>query len=113
RDRRTVVINGGKKVYDGSLDALLNSFQEQRIITMSFDTETEPELEFEAEWLEKSPLKAVFMVRKDLVKPAIQSLLNRYDVNDIRIEEEEIGGVIEKIYTAGKKGDSICENILK
>jgi ABC-2 type transport system ATP-binding protein len=102
--KRTVVINGGKKVYDGNLDALLSSFQEHRIITVSFECECQPQLDLPVEWLEKSPLKSVLMVRRELVKPVIQSLLTHYEVNDIRIEEEDIGGVIERIYTAGKEG---------
>lgn len=109
--KRTVVINGGKKVYDGNLDELLNSFQEQRTITVSFEAECSPELDLPVTWVEKSPLKVVLMVRKEHVKPAIQGLLNQYEVNDIRIEEEEIGGVIERIYAAGKQGERLCENI--
>jgi ABC-type uncharacterized transport system ATPase subunit len=64
-------------------------------------------LNFDVEWLEKSPLKAMLTVKKELVKPVIQALLNECDVNDIRIEEEEISGVIERIYEAGKRGDSL------
>lgn len=105
--KRTVVINGGKKVYDGSLDLLLNSYQEKRTISISFESETCPELEIGVEWLEKSPLKAALMVKKEMVKPVIQSILNKYEINDIRIEEEEISGVIERIYEAGKKGESL------
>lgn len=110
---RTVVINGGKKVYDGNLNVLLSSFQQQRTITVSLNNETIPELELGVEWLERTPLKAVFKVKKELVKPAVQNLLNRYEVTDIRIEEEEIGGVIERIYAAGKRGVSLCENTSK
>ncbi len=108
--KRTIVINGGKKVYDGSLDALLSSFQEQRIITVSFENECHPQLALPVEWMERGPLKSVLMVKKELVKPVTQSLLSQFEVNDLRIEEEDIGGVIERIYTAGKEGAQLCEN---
>ncbi len=108
--KRTVVISGGKKVYDGKLDSLLNSFQEQRTIAVTFAAESFPELQMDVEWMERTPLKVVFMVKKELVKPAVQSLFSQYEITDIRIEEEEIGGVIERIYSAGA---SLCENILK
>ena len=111
--KRIVVINGGQKVYDGQLDILLNRFQEQKTLAVSFDTESFPVLEPEVEWLEKSPLKAVLKVKKEHVKPVIQSLFSQCDITDIRIEEEEIGCVIERIYTAGKKWVDLCENTLR
>ncbi|SHJ31842.1 ABC transporter ATP-binding protein [Thermoclostridium caenicola] len=103
--KRTVVISSGKKIYDGPLDMLLDRFQEYRVIHVTFERETEPQLDA-VEWVEKSPYKAVFRIRRDLVTPTLQEMLSLYDVDDIRIEEEDIGNVIERIYHGENGGDS-------
>lgn len=103
--KRTVVINGGKKIFDGQLDNLLSNYQEKRIMTISFEETCEPVLDYEVDWIEREPLKAIFKIKKELIKPSIRNLLDKYEINDIRIEEEDIGNVIERIYLTGKEGE--------
>ena len=105
--KRTIVINGGKKIYDGLLENLLNQFQEHRVISVSFEKETNIILENEVEWIDKSPYNAVFKVGRELVKPILQTILSRYEVDDIRIEEDDIGNVIERIYNSGLGGEAL------
>lgn len=99
---RTVVINHGSKIYDGSLQQLLDSYKEYKTITVTFTSSTNVELAQEVEWVEKNPFKAAVKVQKDLVRPVLQEIMARYEVDDIAIEEEEIGNVVEKIYKTGQ-----------
>lgn len=103
--RRTVVINGGQKIYDGPLDELLDRFQDHRVIHVTFERETDPQLDGKVEWVEKNPYKSVFKIRRELVKPTLREILSLYDVDDIRIEEEDISNVIERIYHSGNGGN--------
>ncbi|HOQ76342.1 MAG TPA: ATP-binding cassette domain-containing protein [Thermoclostridium sp.] len=104
--RRTVVINSGQKVYDGPLDRLLDRFQDHRVIHVTFERETDPRLDYPVEWLEKSPYKAVFKISRELAKPVLRQILSMYDVDDVRIEEEDISNVIERIYLSGNGGNN-------
>ncbi len=101
--RRTVVINKGRKIYDGSLDTLLEKYQDYRTITISLETEAKIEIK-DAEWIENSGYKAVFKIKKNRVKKILQEILSRYEIDDVKIEEEEIGSVVEKIYAIPAKG---------
>jgi ABC-2 type transport system ATP-binding protein len=102
--KRTVVINHGKKIYDGSLDSLIDSYQFHRTISVSFETATDFKMDCNAQWLEKNPYKVVFKVNKSEAKSVLQTIMTNYDVNDINIEEEDIGSVVERIYTLGAGG---------
>lgn len=63
------------------------------------DTCLEPD--FEAQWLEKSSYKWSFKVRREQVKQVLHTVLNSCEVDDLKLEEEDIGDVIEKIYKLG------------
>jgi ABC-2 type transport system ATP-binding protein len=71
--KRTVVINSGKKLYDGSLSQLLDSFEEDRIISVTFEKETEASLEYPVEWLERSPFNLKLKLSRDL-REAVTSI---------------------------------------
>ncbi|HEY5561515.1 MAG TPA: ATP-binding cassette domain-containing protein [Clostridiaceae bacterium] len=105
--KRCVIVNHGEKIYDGSFEALLEKYNEYKTIVISFPVYTEIKTDIEGEWIEKSPYKAVIKVKKSLVKSTLQSLMMNYDIEDISILEEEIGSVIEKMYTFKVGGNII------
>lgn len=98
---RSVVINGGKKLYDGETAKLFDSYQTHKKITIAFDTATRLPLPAEAVIAEQTPYKAVFMVPKHLSGPIIAELSRHFTPTDITVEEEDIGIVVERIYRAG------------
>lgn len=97
---RAVVVRNGAKVYDGSLTSIVESYQVYRIITIYFENITNKELDLEVKWIEKHGFKWVFKIKKEDVKYAIKVIMDNYEIEDISIEEEEIGETIEKIYRA-------------
>ena len=103
---RSVVINGGKKIYDGSTDKLFDAYQTRKKITVTFGAETDVKPPDGCEILEQTPFKAVFMVRKEHSGHAISGILNEFSPVDISVEEEDIGTVVERIY-AVKVGDAV------
>lgn len=95
---RSVVINEGRKIFDGGTDELFASYQTRKKITAQFESETEFTAPDCCTVIEKSPHKAVFMIAKEDSSPVLAQLMRDYQLNDISVEEEDIGLVVEKIY---------------
>ncbi|MDR1328036.1 MAG: ATP-binding cassette domain-containing protein [Oscillospiraceae bacterium] len=98
---RSVVINGGKKLYDGSTESLFDAYQTHKKITVAFDRETVFEAPPNAEILERNPYKVTFMIPKAESGAALSSVMSRYTPSDVAVEEEDIGAVVERIYAGG------------
>jgi len=95
---RSIVIGGGQKVYDGLTDALFDSYQTRKKITLTFDTETEFSVPSDCELVEKSAFKVVLMAPKNGHARLIAELAQKFSPADISAEEEDIGMVVERIY---------------
>jgi ABC-2 type transport system ATP-binding protein len=101
--RRTLVINEGKKVYDGSLETLLSRYRQHREVQVTL---AEPvgmtlHLPHQVETLEQGPFQVRMRVPRTEIRVLLESLLRQCEPDDIRIEEEDIGNVIERIYASG------------
>jgi len=103
---RSVVINGGKKLYDGSTDKLFDAYQNRKKITLTFTTETDVMLLDGCDFLEQTPYKTVHMVPKEQSGHIIAQIMRDYSPQDLSVEEEDIGAVVERIYAA-KAGDAM------
>lgn len=100
---RTVVINGGRKLYDGETEELFERYQRNKRITATFSEPTEVlwNAEEPVRVLEDSPCKKVYEVPKEDGKRFLERLMS-YEPTDIGTEEEDIGTVVERIYEEGK-----------
>jgi ABC-2 type transport system ATP-binding protein len=96
--KRVIIINEGQKMYDGNLDDILNKHKESKIVSVQFNQVTVVALGDDVELIEHSPYKVAIKVQQDKVCGLIQSLVSKYDIADINIEEESISNLIEKIY---------------
>jgi len=103
---RVVVINHGKKVFDGLLETVVERFSQTKRITITFkDGGVSPEqLAAFGKVLESTKVKAVLQVPREEVKKASNEILNRFDVDDINIEEVPIEEVIEKVFEGAAGG---------
>ena len=97
---RVVVINQGKKMFDGKLDAVVEQFSQTKLISVSFKdgVVSREQLAALGEVLEHSKAKALLKVARENVKHASNEILNQFDVDDINIEEVPIEEVIEKVF---------------
>ncbi|MDR3276168.1 MAG: ATP-binding cassette domain-containing protein [Treponema sp.] len=98
---RSVVINGGRKLYDGSTEKLFASYQSLKKISLRFDEDMELSLPAGAVLTEQGPGRLVFTVAKERSGGVLGRLMERYSFGDIAVEEEDIGSVVERIYAAG------------
>lgn len=98
---RSVVINYGQKLYDGATDMLFGAYQTHKKVTVLFDSETEFVVPDGAEIIEKNPHKTVFMAPREKSGEILSNIMRDYSLQDISVEEEDIGSVVERIYAAG------------
>ena len=102
---RVVVINHGKKIFDGRLDSVVEKFSQTKLITVTFKNggvERE-QLSGLGQILELTKVKAVLKIPRENVKKASNEILTKFDVDDINIEEVPIEEVIEKVFMEGEK----------
>ncbi len=101
---RCVVVNNGIKIYDGCLESLFSRYQTHKTITVAFDNETSYLPDFDLQIIEQNPFKLSFRTNRKDVRDIVGALISKCEVNDIAIEEEDIGSVVERIYS-DKGGD--------
>lgn len=102
---RSVVINGGKKIYDGETGRLFEQYQKYKKITAVFEhpvTTVEAEAAVSCKILESTPYKVVMQVEKSLAGDLLEYFMHSYHPSDITVEEEEVGNVVERIYQSGE-----------
>ena len=97
--RRCVVVAGGEKLCDGPTEALFQQYQTYRKITLALETECTVELPKDCTEVTHQPLRLSFLMPKANATPLLQSLLSRYPIRDITVEEEDIGSVVARLYT--------------
>ncbi len=104
---RIVVLDEGKKIYDGKLNSLVDRFTSRRMIVdirdgedFSIDIEGVKEVE-----KENSTVEIVFDRSVLSASDLMRELLEKYDVIDFQIREPDIGSVVKKIYNEGIQQD--------
>lgn len=100
---RIVVLDEGRKIYDGELETLVNRFTSRRLV---LDVRSSEEFDLDMEGItdierENSHIEIVFD-REVLSASEIMSVaLEKYDVLDFEIKEPDIEAVVKKIYNEG------------
>ncbi len=100
--KRSIVVNHGVKIYDGSTEDLFEKYQLSKRITITFDKPLQ-DLKFDVsgtELIEDNPFKKILMVPKDKANELLAAVM-QYEPSDISVEEEEVGTVVERIYQEG------------
>jgi ABC-2 type transport system ATP-binding protein len=98
---RIVVLDEGKKIYDGQLDALVNRFSSRRLVL-----ETEDMIDIGVEGVKDvekvdGQVEVVFDRETISASDLMREVLERYDVHDFQIKEPDIEAVVKKIYNEG------------
>ncbi len=99
---RSVVINHGLLIYDGKTKDLFDKYQLSKRITAVFDHPV-AELKLKKDGVDvilEGEYKKIYNVQKDMTKAVLAEIM-QYEPDDISIEEEEIGAVVERIYREG------------
>ena len=100
---RVLVLDKGKKIYDGQLNSLVNRFTSRRLVMEvrngdEFQLEMEGVREVEKE---EGHVEIVFDRERISASDLMREVLNRYDVLDFQIREPDIESVVKKVYNEG------------
>lgn len=111
---RIIIIDGGKKIYDGSLDDLKDQFGKMRKVTMEVRNPAEAaelnlakELGVSQELCkvdadeENSSIIVSFDKHKIQVSDVIAQFMKKTEVKDIKIQETELSEIVKEIYNHG------------
>lgn len=98
---RVVVLDEGRKIYDGELDALVDRFTSRRLV-LELEGEFELDMEgvLDVEDTEEG-YEVVFDREEVSASDLMREVLEVYDVSDFQIREPDIESVVKKIYNEG------------
>ena len=101
--RNIIIIDEGKKIYDGSLQGIRERFSAMRQVDVEFERVVEiepiPDVAIERmDELDGRKVRFSFENKKIPINELMSRLLNRYPVADIQVTEAEIEHIIRRIY---------------
>lgn len=96
--KRSIVVNHGRKLYDGDTDVLFEKYQKSKKMTIYFESNADPDIPEHCIILEQTNDKLVLQIPKEKTEKVLEFYIGHYAIRDIGIEEEEIGSVVERIY---------------
>jgi ABC-2 type transport system ATP-binding protein len=99
---RIIIMKNGEFVYDGSLQKVLDSYSEFKVLNVQLNPDSlkdnSSNLEMEnSKLISNDKSQAKFKVKKDDVGSALTEIVKKFDVIDVKIEEEEIETIIESL----------------
>lgn len=97
---RVMVIRQGEKIYDGGLDALLDRYKETMTVTLRFieGSRCDWPLPPDVVCLERGADQLTARMPRARVQSFLSEALAACEADDVRIEEEDMGDLVEKIY---------------
>ncbi|MCJ7450336.1 MAG: ATP-binding cassette domain-containing protein [Candidatus Nanohaloarchaeota archaeon QJJ-9] len=104
---RIIVLDEGKKIFDGSIEELMSRFSERRIVLDVKGTQEVIQLNnpgiIDIE-LQDGQVEVVFDKERTNAAELISEILGKYDVADFQIKEPDIKEVVKRIYKEGIEG---------
>lgn len=101
--QRLIIIDEGKKIYDGTVDGIKTSFGGEKKIIAQFDKDIAVAPISNVNQIVK-PNRVIefrFSNEKISVKKVIEILISKYDIHDISFSEKGIEEVVREIYEKG------------
>lgn len=98
--KRVILINDGKLVFDDSLEKLIKTVANHKILTIILDNPVErKELEEIGKIKEYEFPKAVISIRRDEAVAKSVKAIEKFKVTDLNVEEPKIEDVIREVFT--------------
>ncbi|MBI2595392.1 ATP-binding cassette domain-containing protein [Candidatus Daviesbacteria bacterium] len=98
---RVIIIDHGKILFDGKLEAIIKKFADHKLLTVILEREVDAEKFREIGKLESYEFpRAVISVKRSKVSEAAAKLLKDFPVDDLNIEEAQIEDIIREVFTA-------------
>jgi ABC-2 type transport system ATP-binding protein len=98
--RRVVVITGGRIMYDGSLEGIIDRFSGHKIVTLQWAGDHVPgDLSQYGESPESIPPKTRLRIRREIVPEALAAILANHPVEDVSVEDPPLDQVIAELFS--------------
>jgi len=102
---RIIIIDKGKKIFDGPIEEIKKKFRKERLLIIEFhDAIDSNELKFDGSKLleaKENRVKISIDTSKTTVSEIAKKIFMKYSVHDILIEEPDIEEIIREIYKKG------------
>lgn len=98
---RVIVIDKGRILFDGALAEIIQKFADHKTVTAVFNKAVEQEqLEKYGEVVEFDWPKVTFNIKREDAARITNQLLNKFDIDDLNVEEAQIEDIIREIFTS-------------
>jgi ABC-2 type transport system ATP-binding protein len=97
--RRTVIISGGRIIYDGSLSGIVDQFSNHKVVTLTFaDGQMMDQPERLGQILEQTPPKLRLRVERAELTRGLAEVLTTYAIEDVSVEDPPLEEVIAEVF---------------
>ena len=102
--KRVVIITDGKIEYDGSLSGILDTFSSHKIVTLQIAEGSQIDrMDEYGTLLDVTPPKVKLQIERTKVAKVLASILDRYSIEDVAVEDLPLEDVIATVFTQVKK----------
>ncbi|AMV18646.1 ATP-binding cassette domain-containing protein [Planctomyces sp. SH-PL14] len=106
--RRAVIINEGEIKHDGPLEEIVERFSQHKVIQLQFAGTSVPEdLATYGQVFDVSPPNAKLRVDRNRIPETLSALLQRYQLDDVGVQERPLEEVIAEFFTDGKPKSAV------
>jgi len=98
--QRAIIINQGEIKHDGPLAEIIDRFSHHKVIELQFSGEMPADLGNYGEVFDVAPPRAKLRVAKAEVPKVLSSLLSRYAIDDIAVQDRPLEEVIAEFFTS-------------
>jgi ABC-2 type transport system ATP-binding protein len=101
--QRAIIINEGEIKHDGPLTDILDRFSRHKIMELQFaGSEIPPDLDRYGTVIETVPPRVKLEVPRHQIPEILTSLLSRYNIEDVGVQERPLEEVIAEVFEDGR-----------
>jgi ABC-2 type transport system ATP-binding protein len=102
--QRVVIVAHGQIIFDGSLSGIIDRFSSHKVLTLLFGPDGVPnDLARYGDVLEMAPPKVTLRVDRQATARVLTSLLGKYTVEDISVEDPPLEEVIADMFALSEE----------
>ena len=102
--QRVVIIAGGRIVYDGSLEGIIDEFSTTKVVTLEFADDRMPgDLSALGNVVEVAPPRVKVEVDRSRIASMLAGVLDAYAIQDVSVEDPPLEEVIASLFAATEK----------
>ena len=106
--QRAVIINEGDIKHDGPLAEIIDRFSQHKVIELQFAGSGVPEgLDEFGNVFDIAPPRAKVEVPRNKIPEVLTSLLSRFDIEDVAVQDRPLEEVIAEMFTSSRNSEAV------